>query len=413
MAFPLERMQSHESLGAHDPYALVGEVVSGRFRVLSVKHSGPRGVVYEVEPPGVGQLRRALKVITVAEAREPDVAERLRTVIRALRDADHPHVERVFDVGHLPDESPFVVAEWLPQVSLERVLGGRRRLPTETSLEILLQTVRGCAALHARGVVHGDLRPSHVLIEMAGEEPSDLRVLKLVDAGVPGVLNMGLVGGAAGQVAYLSPECLAGQPRSPASDVYALGVLAYRLLTQHLPYRPEDPRVNRADRDPVSRVRWLHQNASPVRPSRLVPQATLSPELEAVIGRAMAKSTVERYADAAALLISLENALRAPTPRVPGSVAQPLSEELPTEGTAPEAVVAAMPADEVEPADEDIDADAPATVAGPSATAPADVNAADAEAAALDPLPDAPPATPLYWACALAGVATGILWALL
>jgi serine/threonine protein kinase len=410
MAFPVERLHSHESLGAHDPYSLVGEIVSGRFRVLSVKHSGPRGVVYEVEPPGVGQLRRALKVLTVAEAREPDVAERLRTVIRALRDAEHPHVERVFDVGHLPDESPFVVAEWLPQVSLERVLGGRRRLPTETNLEILLQIVRGCAALHARGVVHGDLRPSHVLIEMAGEEPSDLRILKLVDAGVPGVLNMGLVGGAAGQVAYLAPECLAGQPRSPASDVYALGVMAYRLLTHHLPYRPEDPRVGSADRDPVSRVRWLHQNASPVRPSRLVPQSTLSPELEAVIGRAMAKSTVERFPDAAALLISLETALRAPVPRFPGAVARPLSEELPTEGTAPE---------RVPPGEEYAPPEAAAAPAGVAAAAPVEADSPDglapeaSEDAELRGSPVGPPATAVYWTCALAGVATGVLAALL
>jgi serine/threonine-protein kinase len=325
------------------------------------------------------------------------VAERLRTVIRALRDADHPNLERVYDVALLPDESPFVVAEWLPQVTLDRVLGGRRRLPTETTLEIFLRIARGCAALHERGVVHGDVRPNHVLVEMAGEEPQDVRVVKVTDAGVPGVLNMGPMGGATGQVAYMAPECLTGQARSPASDVYALGVLAYRMLTQMLPYRPEDPRASEQDRDPVSRVRWLHLHASPVRPSKLVSAADFTPEVEAVIGRAMAKSLGERFVDAGALVNALEAALEAPATRVAGSVALPMSEMLDTEGTAPE-IVPGSPADSV--------------AAAPAGTQPAPVVV---ESASDVSLPSAQPVSlpaPRYWAWALAGVATGALLAL-
>jgi serine/threonine-protein kinase len=403
MAAPLERLNSPDNLGAHDPYALVGEIVSGRFRVLALKHAGPRAVIYEVEPPGVGQMRRALKVVTVAEAREPDVAERLRTVIRALRDADHPNLERVYDVALLPDESPFVVAEWLPQVTLERVLGGRRRLPTVTTLEIFLRIARGCAALHERGVVHGDVRPNHVLVEMAGEEPQDIRVVKVTDAGVPGVLNMGPMGGAAGQVAYMAPECLTGQARSPASDVYALGVLAYRMLTQMLPYRSEDPRASAQDRDPVSRVRWLHLHASPVRPSKLVGTADFSPDVEAVIGRAMAKSLGERFVDAGALVNALEAALEVPALRAPGAVAMPISEILDTEGTSPE-LAPGKPAPEA----------AVARSASLADEARVDAARIDLEANG-GAAPSAPPVTlpsPRYWAWVLAGVATGALLAL-
>ena len=337
MSSPLEKNASPEGFGAYDPYALVGEIVAGRFRVLALKHAGPRAVVYEVEPPGVGQMRRALKVTTVSEAREPDVAERLRTVVRAMREADHPFVERVYDVGFLPDESPFVIAEWLPQLSLERLLEGRRRLSPALAMEILLRIVRGCASLHQRGVVHGDLRPNHVLVDVMGDEPADLRVVKVTDAGVPGVLNMGLVGGATGQVAYMAPECLTGQARSPASDVYALGVLAYRIITERLPYRSDDTRARAEDRDPVSRVRWLHLNASPVRPSKLVGTADFSPAVEAVVGRAMAKSLVERFPDANAMLAALESALVAPIVGGPADSQHLGSEALLTESTVPEA----------------------------------------------------------------------------
>ena len=323
MAALLERHPSPVDFGAHDPFALVGEVVGGRFRVLALRHSGPRGLVYEVEPPGVGQMRRALKVLTLPEAREPDVPERLRTVVRGMREVTSTHVERVFDVGVLPDETPFVVTEWLPLPTLEARLSGPTRLPGPTAVAVLLRVVQAVAALHTRSIVHGDLRPAHVLLDLRGEEPHELGDLKVVDAGVPAVVNGAPSGGPRGSLAYLAPECLSGHGRTFACDVYALGVLGYRLLTHVLPYRPDDPRASSHDADPAARVRWLHQNASPVRPSKLVTWADFSPALEAVVGRAMAKSVSERHPDAQALLTALEEALNAPMPGNPGQVAIP------------------------------------------------------------------------------------------
>jgi len=301
-----------DDFGAHDPYALVGEVIGGRFRVLGLRHTGPRGLVYEVEPPGVGHMRRALKVLTLPEAREPDVPERLRTVVRGLREVDATFVERTYDVGVLPDETPFVVTEWLPMPTLEARMVATTRLSGPTVLALLTRIVQAVAALHARGVTHGDLRPAHVLVEMVGDTPEAITALKVVDAGIPAVVNGTPSGGPRGAVAYLAPECIAGQGRTSASDVYALGVIAYRLLTHLLPYRPDDPRAAGQDPDPSARVRWLHQNASPVRPSRLIEWADFSPALEAVVGRAMAKSVAERHANAQALLDALKEALVAP-----------------------------------------------------------------------------------------------------
>ena len=326
MAPVLQRVPLPKAVGVIDPYSLVGEVVAGRFRVLSVRHVGPRGLVYEVEPPGVGQMRRALKIRTLPEAREPDIAERMRNVVRRFRDIDHPHAERVFDLGTLPDDAPFVVAEWLPYATLEARLSHRRPLPTETAIALLLRVCRAVAAFHAKGLTHGDIRPSHILIDLRGDEPADLILVKLIDGVLPSIIDAAPAGGAFGQVAYLAPECLAGALRSPSSDVYALGVMAYRLLSHILPYRPDDPRAAAFDRDPVSRVRWLHQHASPVRPSRLSQRPEFPPALEQVIGRALSKSVADRPADAGALLGAIEAALASPLPTFAGQIAVPVFE---------------------------------------------------------------------------------------
>jgi serine/threonine-protein kinase len=296
----------------HDLHGLVGRVVDGRFRVLGLHFAGPRGVVYEVEPPSVGYTRRALKVITLPDGRDPSARERLRGFVETARVVDHPCVARVWDFGVLPDEAPYVLAEWCPLSSLADVLelcDGDDWLPREVALALLARVADGVAALHARGLCHGDLRPAHILTDADDE---GVRVVKVIDAGLMAAMDAPPSGGAAGSVAFMAPERFTGQPPTPAADVYALGVLGYLLLAGRLPYTPEDPRAIVAGPDPVDRVRWLHLNASPLRPSRITPDCPPPPAVEAVLGRALSKSPGRRHPSAAAFAAALEVALRAP-----------------------------------------------------------------------------------------------------
>lgn len=322
-----------------DLHGLIGQVVDGRFRVLGLQHAGPRGFVYEVEPPSVGYTRRALKVVTLADGRDPIAREALQVFVAAVRGVEHPDLARVIDMGLLFDESPYLLTEWCPLPSLEALLEAGGPLPHDVALDVLARTAEAAGALHARGLCHADVRPAHVLIDA---DEHGVRTLKLIDAGIMAALDAPPAGGATGTVAFEAPERIAGRAPTASSDVYALGVLGYLLLTGHLPYRADDERAEGAGLDPVARVRWLHLNESPVRPSRL--GAEVPPAVEAVIGRALSKDPSRRHANASAFAAALEVARRVPArdpwpasrvcvptgPPVPIAAPTPIPERMPT-----------------------------------------------------------------------------------
>lgn len=324
---------------AQDLRGLVGEIVAGRFRVLGVAHAGRNGVVYEVEPPSVGHQRRALKLLDVPEARDAQAVARLRACVEATRGLENPYLERLYEVGELPDTTPYVLTEWIDAGTLGKVLEGGEPVPVDATLAVIRAVADALAALHGRGVVHGDVRPSSVLCAHGSFGFSDVR---LVGAGIASALGVGPAGGASGDVAYISPECIMGDPATPATDVYALGVLAYRLLTGRLPYTADDARADAAGPDPIARVQWLHLNVSPVRPSKVVPDAGVARGLEQALALAMSKRPERRPPNARAFLIALERALTAPPPKDAAEPAEPPVEfEPPQRGAAPAAQVEA------------------------------------------------------------------------
>jgi len=288
-----------------DLHGLLGQVVARRFRVLSLRHAGPRGTVYEAEPPGVGRCRRALKVLGLPEAREPEAIERLHGHVDRARTLEHPHLERVFELGTLPDGAPYLVCEWLPLDSLDDALAHGGRPPAARALQVMAAAAEALSALHAVGVVHGDVRPEHVLVSPARDGYA--RVV-LSDAGIAASLEARIPTTVAGPLSYLSPQRVRGMRATAADDVYAVGVLSYLLLTGSLPFEPDDERARGVSPDPAERVRWLHEHALPVRPRERVSKPEFGQQVEAVIGRALAKDPAHRYVDGGALLAAMDRA---------------------------------------------------------------------------------------------------------
>ncbi len=295
----------HPMEDSADLHGLVGQIVARRFRVLALRHAGPHSVVYEVEPPGVGHARRALKVLGLPEAREPDSLDRLQGHVDRVKTFEHPHLERVYELGTLPDGAPFLVTEWLHLDSLDDALAHHGRPPVARAMQVVGAVAEGLAALHEQGVVHGDVRPQHVLVSAARDGYS--RVV-LVDSGIATRLEARLPPGLDGPLAYLSPQRIRGARPTPADDIYALGVLAWLLLVGELPFVAGDPRAAAVSPDPAERIRWLHENALPDRPSSRLVASEISPRLEAVVGRALAKDNATRYADAQAFLHDFDRA---------------------------------------------------------------------------------------------------------
>ena len=224
------------------------------------------GVVYAVTHAQIGK-RAALKVL---HRRIPDPerhAQRMLLEARVVNAIRHPNIIDVFDVGTLPDGRPYIVMERLEGAALSDIFISRRR-----AIEILIDVCAALTAAHDAGVVHRDLKPENIFV-------SDDKVT-LLDWGIARMLRteQAVEGHVVGTPQYLSPEQARGMDVSPASDVYALGVVAYELFAGEPPFEG----VTAAE------VMAMHLRMAP-RPPELE-----NPRLEGLILDMLAKEPSER-----------------------------------------------------------------------------------------------------------------------
>lgn len=224
-----------------------GEVVSGRYRIVRFIARGGMGEVYEAEDLEL-RGRVALKTLLPAIASDPRMIARFKQEIQLSRQIAHPNVCRVFDLArHPPDSSPAQVIllsmEFLPGETLAQMLQRVGRLSVDEALPILRQMAAALDAAHAAGVIHRDLKPSNVMLVPSG---AALRIV-VTDFGLArktcsdGESTVSLPGHVAGTLDYMAPELLIGRPATVASDVYALGMTIYRMLTGTRPFATDEP----------------------------------------------------------------------------------------------------------------------------------------------------------------------------
>lgn len=259
------------------------------FEILARAGEGGMGVVLRARDT---RLERdvALKFLTGVGEVDPVEAGRLRGEARALAALNHPNIVTLYDFDE-QDGAPYLVLEWVEGVDL-----GRARIVRPWGVQefarVALAVAEGLAAAHARGVVHGDLKPANILLGDDGAvKLADFGLAKLRDA------HRTRTAGLAGTPSYIAPEQIAGGEVGPQADVYAFGVVAYELLAGRLPLV--------ADGLPAAlyaTVHTPHVPLSTVRPG-------LPPALAAVVDRCLAKHADERPADGAALGRALREAL--------------------------------------------------------------------------------------------------------
>ena len=292
----------HERILRQDPdLELRGEPLRG-YRLIEPIGEGAFGIVYRATQPVIGR-EVAIKAVQPELANHPDFVRRFEREAQIVARLEHPHIVPLYDYWREPDAA-YLVMRFLRGGSLEELLKNGPLDPERTA-SILDQVAAGLSAAHRQGVVHRDVKPGNVLLDEEGNAYlTDFGVA--LDADSPEKSSGTMMRGTPG---YLSPEQVRLDPASPQTDVYALGIVVYEMLTGIHPF-PESSLRELLDRH-------LHDAIPSVRGVR----PELPAAVDTVIGRATAKDAKERFSDA----LEVAAALRAAIEGTP-SVAEPVVE---------------------------------------------------------------------------------------
>jgi len=225
-----------------------GQIVSGRYRIVRFLNRGGMGEVYEAEDQDLKE-RVALKTLLPAIATDARMIARFKQEIQLSRKISHPNVCNVHDLarhpadGSSPDTTLFLTMEFLPGETLSAKLEREGRMACDAALPLLQQMADALEAAHRAGVIHRDFKPSNVMLVPSPEGPRAVVTdFGLARSFVPsGETTATRTEGVAGTLDYMAPELLAGQSASAASDVYALGMVAYKMATGALPFSSDTP----------------------------------------------------------------------------------------------------------------------------------------------------------------------------
>jgi len=175
----------------------------------------------------------ALKLLHRRFAEDPDFVERFRREAQAAAGLQHPNVVSVYDRGSY-DDTYYIAMEYLPGRTLKQLIREEAPLDPVRAIDITVQILKAARFAHRRGVIHRDLKPHNVIVDDADQA-------KVTDFGIAraGASDMTETGSIMGTAQYLSPEQAQGHAVSPASDLYAVGVVLYELLTGRVPFDAE------------------------------------------------------------------------------------------------------------------------------------------------------------------------------
>jgi serine/threonine protein kinase/DNA-binding NarL/FixJ family response regulator len=232
----------------------------------------------------------AFKVLKSQYASAEQFVERFKRESQSAASLPHPNIVQVYDRGETEDGAYYMVMECVPGDTLKERITKEGPLPAPTAAALSLQIARALDVAHRHGVIHRDIKPQNILLTESGEaKVTDFGIARAASSST--ITRSGLVMGA---VHYISPEQALGQPASPQSDLYSLGVVLYEMLTGKVPHDAESP----------VRVAMGHIKGH-LRPPKEV-NRDVPEELNAVTVRLLARDPEERYQSAAELIRDLE-----------------------------------------------------------------------------------------------------------
>ncbi len=284
---------------------MIGERVNN-YQVLSLLGEGGMGAVYLAEHPFMGR-KAAIKVLRRELAEDKGLVERFMNEARAANAIHHPNIIDIIDVGQLPSGVPYLMMEFLDGESLAKRIEREKHLAISAAVDIATQTASALYAAHGKGIVHRDLKPDNLyLVPDEGRQLGQrVTVLDFGIAKLRGELSGSGAktqsGSVMGTPPYMSPEQCRGitDEIDHRTDVYALGIILYEMLTGTPPFMSEG----------WGEVVLMHVTKAPPPPRTRNPE--ISSELEAVILKALAKLPADRWDSMADLGTALQKAIGA------------------------------------------------------------------------------------------------------
>jgi hypothetical protein len=289
-----------DDVGSTEPDTLVG-VELGDVRIERFVAQGGMGRVYEARQRHPDRAV-AVKVMRPG-SRSPAALQRFRREAEVLGRLRHPGIAQIFTAGchrQAGEETPYFVMEFVPGAETLGNYCDRQQLPARRRLELLLAACEALAHGHAQGVVHRDLKPGNILVDVEGRpKVIDFGIARLIDDAQPDAGACTETGQFVGTRQYMSPEQCGGGRIDARTDVYALGVILHEVLTGRLPY-------DVAGKSLTETARIVQQEP----PARLViPDRVLGGGADAIAARCLAKRPADRYDSAAELAADLRHLL--------------------------------------------------------------------------------------------------------
>ncbi|MEZ4367857.1 MAG: protein kinase [Kofleriaceae bacterium] len=301
----------------HDP--MIGTLLAKEYRVVEQIGEGGMGVVYVIEHEGL-RKRFAAKVLSAQLSSNAEALARFSAEALAASKLEHENIITITDLGMTADGRPFIVMELLRGQTLEQRMA-QGPMTVDEILQTMVPTCEALAFAHDAGIVHRDVKPENVFL---AQRPSGRVAVKLLDFGIAkvslGDSRITKLGTAFGTPIYMSPEACRGEDVDRPADIYAIGVLLYRLFCGRAPFFDGNP------------LKVMQQHVNEAVPSPRALQPSLSPGLERMLLHALEKDPARRPATMRALLAELLDAvppearasvvgtggLSSPTPQHPG-----------------------------------------------------------------------------------------------
>ena len=276
-----------------------GEIIAGRYRLDSLIGRGSMADVYRAVDTKTGNAVAA-KIVRATIAKDAEMARRFAREAHVQALVRHPNVAALYESGSTSASEPYLILELLRGKSLRTVLKQQGPMSAARVVSSLWQALQGLSAVHALGVLHRDLKPANLMLEASSGPVERVVLIDFGFANLEGDAKLTQHGHVVGSLTYLAPERLSGDAGDERSDIYAMGIIGYELLTGVPPYTATDD-VELASQhfdDPIPSV------------ASVIHDATHVTVLDAILQRALAKSADDRFASAGDMAAALEVAAR-------------------------------------------------------------------------------------------------------